>query len=485
KTDDQWRNDYRKYWVQNSLGGVFNKLKALGYGPPDDNNALIAWQQAHFDTLVAYHNAAEAYANAANPVVSSSKDFFQPGTARFDSLFNSLVSRKSNAREGGTSFYDKSALYHVHGEYHFSPLFLEDLLVGANYRLYRPVSDGTIFSDTNGIRITNQEWGAYVGAEKNLGKFKLNGTVRVDKNQNFDLISTPALSIVYNPSPNNYLRFSFSSAIRNPTLTDQYLNLNVGRATLIGNLNGFDSLITIESFTDYRQTLDRTKLRYINLAPIQPEKVKTFEVGYRTTLFNRVYTDMSYYYSIYNDFIGYNIGLTTPFNDIGLPEFDKLRVYRIASNATQQVTTQGASIGLNYFFRQYYMVSGNYSWNKLITKESDPIIPAFNTPEHKYNLGFSGRDMRLKFLRGNNTWGFNINYKWVQGFLYEGSPQFTGNIQTYDQVDAQINCIITKIHTTFKLGASNLLDNQQFQTYGGPRIGRMAYVSIVYDFVKR
>jgi hypothetical protein len=38
---------------------------------------------------------------------------------------------------------------------------------------------------------------------------------------------------------------------------------------------------------------------------------------------------------------------------------------------------------------------------------------------------------------------------------------------------------------TFKLGAANLLNNQQFQTYGGPRIGRMAYLSMVYDFAKK
>ncbi len=88
--------------------------------------------------------------------------------------------------------------------------------------------------------------------EKQVGNFKFSATVRVDKNQNFDYLATPAASIVWTPRENNYLRLSFSSAIRNPTLTDQYLNLRVGPATLIGNLNGFDSLITLESFNRYR-----------------------------------------------------------------------------------------------------------------------------------------------------------------------------------------------------------------------------------------
>jgi len=78
-----------------------------------------------------------------------------------------------------------------------------------------------------------------------------------------------------------------------------------------------------------------------------------------------------------------------------------------------------------------------------------------------------------------------VEDKWVQGFVFEGSPQFTGEIPTYDMLDAQVNFTFSKIHTTIKMGASNILDNQQFQTYGGPRIGRMAYISATYDFKKK
>ncbi|MEO6039022.1 MAG: TonB-dependent receptor, partial [Saprospiraceae bacterium] len=145
-----------------------------------------------------------------------------------------------------------------------------------------------------------------------------------------------------------------------------------------------------------------------------------------------------------------------------------------------EVTTQGFSIGLNYYFATYFQFNGNYSWNKLNkTFADDPIIPAFNTPENKFNIGISGRDIRIGRLKQT---GFNVTYKWVEGFVFEGSPQFTGNIPTYDMVDAQWNCTVRKWHTTFKLGATNILNNKQFQTYGGPRIGRMAYLGITYDF---
>ena len=488
QTNEQWQQEYERWWVRNDLGAVFNNMRNAGYGPPEDFEGLLQWQRDNAALLADYHQQAQAFANQGNPV-NETVPFYEPGTARFDELFNDIVSRKNNSTENGTLFYDKSALYHGHGEYTFKPKFLDEWVVGANMRMYRPNSDGTIFNDSMGIRIQNSEWGAYTGIEKKVGDLIFSATVRVDKNQNFDLLSTPAASVVWSPRKNNYLRVSFSSAIRNPTLTDQYLNLRVGPATLVGNLNGFDSLITIESFNVYRNN-NSVPLDYLKIDPIKPEKVKTLEVGYRTTLFDRLYVDGSYYYNIYDDFIGYNIGLTLPFERVEIfpgtytffPEFDKIQVFRVAANSAQRVTSQGFAVALNYYFGDYYMLQGNYSWNQLNTIATDPIVPAFNTPEHKFNIGFSGRDIPLW---AKNTLGFNVNYKWIDSFIFEGSPQFTGLIPSYDLLDAQVNVTLPKLNSVVKLGASNVLNNKQFQTYGGPRIGRMAYLSLVYDFRKK
>jgi iron complex outermembrane receptor protein len=93
---------------------------------------------------------------------------------------------------------------------------------------------------------------------------------------------------------------------------------------------------------------------------------------------------------VYDNFLGFRLGVDSDFNQFGIPI--NTTVYRYAANSTNQVTTQGASIGLNYYFGDYFMASGNYSWNRLNKQfEDDPIIPAFNTPEHKFNLGLSGR----------------------------------------------------------------------------------------------
>lgn len=497
KIDELWAQHYRSYWK--TIGKFQDRMKELGYPQivldpitfeaSFDFAKARQWLRDNADSLTVWHRRAEDFANLKQDDPKQiTSNYFAPGTYAFDTIFQRITSSKSNASEGGTRFFDKSALYHIQGEYKFKPSWLEYWTVGANARLYRPYSDGTIFKDGVGQdRISNFEYGIYSGLSKKFFDNKWTGTLtcRLDKNQNFNFISTPAASLVYKPKENTYWRVSFSSAIRNPTLTDQYLNLNVGRAILSGNLDGVKNLITVESFIKYLGDKKDNLIKRFDIGPVKPERVQTFETGFRTTLFSRVYADLGYYYSIYNDFIGYNIGIKVDsFDLLGLPR--GVQAYRYSANSINTVKTQGFSIGLNYYFAKYYGVNGNFSWNKLIkTVDDDPIIPAFNTPEFKYNIGFSARELQM-IVGGRRIQniGFNINYKWVQGFTFEGSPQFSGYLPAYGLMDAQINYKWRRPNLTFKLGASNLLDNKHYETYGGPLIGRLAYFSLLYDWKK-
>jgi len=509
KLQDQTRSDYQyskvyyRYWVDSIVPGInetWPDLVQIGVDPEFgfpiygyEDGAIPAWYNTYGDSLSMWHSQVEAWTNAGyaglNDVAENPLGHLMPGTPEFEQAFNALVSAKNNEGEGGTRFFDQSSLTHVHGEYVFEPQGLEEVRVGANYRRYAPWSDGTIFSDT-ASKIVNQEVGFYAGMKRRFLEDRLiaTGTIRADKNQNFDWVYSPAASLVFSPRETDYLRMSFSSALRNPTLSDQYLWLDVGPATLVGNLEGADSLITVDSFIDFRNSADaangqyglnRDTLVYFNIDPIRPERVRTFEIGYRTTLGEKVYLDGGYYFSVYQDFIGYNIGLDALF--IGDEQSPRaVDVYRYAANSINEVQTQGASIGLNYYIDNQFMLSGNYSWNELVkTDEDDPIIPAFNTPKHKYNLGITARDLKLK---GKSTWGFGVNYKWIQGFLFEGSPQFTGFVPTYDLLDAQVNFVVEPWNTTIKVGGSNLLQNIHIEAYGGPYVGRMLYGSLVYEF---
>lgn len=509
-----WNSQYNAYWgsvitpeVQ-AMPGYIKATQAAGMGWTQAQ--WIAWQdqfiQEHLGAFAAFHEQAQEYTNQLNTAYLH--PFYVPGTARFQEKFNEITGKRFT--EGGSLFYDKSALAHVMGEYKFRPAFGE-VTVGGNYREYHPNSAGTIFRDTGDVRIVNREFGLVAGLEKKWMDNKLTGTatLRLDKNQNFDPLLSPAASLVYAASPARVWRLSFSSAIRNPTLADQYLFYNVGRALLLGNVDGQfetgrDSLFTLESFNVYRNKdfLNTNNLDYFHVDRIRPEQVRTVEAGYRGTHWESVYLDISAYHSWYTDFIGYIIGLHADFDSpTAIPQ--RLQAYRVAANAASQVITRGINAGLTWY-RPKLSYTFNYSYNQLASGDDDPIIPAFNTPRNKFNAGLNARDRKLPFSNLKRL-GYGLNWKYVEGYLFEGSPQFTGPITSYDMVDAQASVTFPKQNLTVKLGASNLfgllplwdkavpssdkldkvINNEVYLVYGGPRIGRLAYVQVTYEWNKR
>ena len=478
--DWDWYNRYRGYWTGNITDQVRdldpNVVWEPTLGQTLDISAIDSVVAANPEQMAAWHNEAEAFANEEHGDLGGALAYFEPGTARFDSLLTDITS-KTSFLEGGSRIQDKSALYHLHGEKIFNTEFAK-FTVGANGRIYTPKSEGALFSDTGGVTIINREFGVYAGAEKRFkdDEWILKASIRVDKNENFNFLPSPAVSLIWQPNKEHSLRATLTSAIRNPTLLNQYMYYNVGRAKLVGNISGYDSLVTIESLRDYYYTQNPDTLSYFNLDPIAPEEVKSVEVGYRGVLFKNLYVDMNYYFNSYTNFIGFTTGADITILQSGFVVND---VYRIATNSRERITTQGATVGLNYYLGDNYAINGNYSWNVLNKESDDPIIPAYNTPEHKFNIGFRGRDLSIKKFKG---FGFNVNYKWIEGFIFEGSPQFTGSVPTYGLLDAQINKRIDKANLTIKIGASNLLNNQVLQVYGGPFVGRMIYTSLSFDW---
>jgi iron complex outermembrane receptor protein len=513
-----WNFEYNKYWgttitpLVRALPGYITTTQAGAMGW--DQAQWIAWQDQfvadNFTVFQAFHEQTLEHMNALNTAYID--PFYVPGTDRFNAKFDEITSKRFT--EGGSLFYDKSILAHAMGEYKL-PTALGEVTLGASARQYLPNSAGTIFRDTGDVRIRNHEFGLVAGLERKMLDQKLTGTLtlRMDKNENFNALFSPALSLVYAETPAHVWRLSFSSAIRNPTLADQYLYYNVGRALLLGNVDGQfeagrDSMFTIDSFNEYRDTPGGLlqglgKLEYFNVDRLRPEQVRTVEAGYRGTHWENVYLDLSAYRSWYTDFIGYIIGLYGPFDQTNGFPISGIQAFRVAANATGQVTTQGVNAGITWY-RPKLTWTANYSWNVLASESDDPIIPAFNTPENKLNAGFNARDRKIPFT-DLKRFGYGVNWKFVEGYTFEGSPQFTGPIPSYDMVDAQVNLSFPKQDLTVKLGASNLFglvpffdpdvadgdrlerafNNEVYLVYGGPRIGRLAYVQIAYEWNNR
>jgi len=491
-SDEDWDYLYKDYWRDNITDKIrdidpninwtpwYDPVTQTGY--PADTAAInqILSQPQYIDSLYVWHQQTAEYANTAY-VPFGSESFYKVGTNRFDSLKNEITS-KASVLNGGSKIVDQSALYHLHGEKTWDTDFCK-ITLGGNGRIYTPKSGGSLFSDTGSNVIVNREYGGYFGIEKKFlsDQLMLKASLRIDKNQNFKFLPTPAVSLIYNLDDNNTIRATFTSAIRNPTLLNQYMYYNVGRAKLVGNINGYDSLVTIESLRTYTYSeFEEDSLEYFSVNPISPEKVKCLDIGYRGVINRKIYIDAGYYFNWYTNFIGFVTGADVfldPF--LGNPYI--LDVYRIATNSTERITTQGFSLGLNYYLDNQFTINANYSWNKLNQINDDPIIPAYNTPENKFNIGINGKEIDVSLFNIGKI-SFNTNYKWVQGFIFEGSPQFTGEIPSYGLLDFQVTKQISKLDLAIKLGASNILNNEIIQVYGGPYIGRMAYLSLLFDF---
>ena len=119
------------------------------------------------------------------------------------------------------------------------------------------------------------------------------------------------------------------------------------------------------------------------------------------------------------------------------------------------------------------MASANYTWTDLNTKNlSDPIIPGFNTPNHKFNIGLSAK----KIWKG---FGFNTNFKWVGNYQWESSFG-DGKVPSFHLWDIQVNYEFPKWFTLFA-GGSNITNNRHIEAYGSPMIGGTGYAGILFN----
>jgi outer membrane receptor protein involved in Fe transport len=177
-----------------------------------------------------------------------------------------------------------------------------------------------------------------------------------------------------------------------------------------------------------------------------------------------------------------NAGESSGVQDINIRNYQS---YSIATNSKSNVTTYGGGLAVNYLFGKGIEGYANYTYAKLSkTDGDDNLIPGFNTPEHKFNIG----------LKGNRVWqglGFNLNFSWTDSYTWR-SP-FTDRaarihgvddqtVPSYHTLDLQINYKVNSIFSTFRVGGSNIYNNKHIEVLGGPEIGALYYASWTFRF---
>ena len=510
KSDENWFNQYfvaysGKLTNDPLLSQIYNLIRPNGPTiKPFDHDAARDFANANNEDI--YRGLVQIFGgdpNNPNALPFKGRAAFRAGTSEFQDALNSVISVPNF--EVGARFVDQSSLYHTEGQYDFkNEIKFLSLIVGANYRMYVVNSQGTIFSDTNGV-IRNHETGAYAQASKKLinNRLKLTTSIRADKNSNFDWQYSPRIAAMVSlgKNYNHNFRVSAQTGFRMPTLQAQYINLFVNVYQYIGALPGSDEYYgingnsyTATSVAEYDEAVKNGDpnagrfLRQATIETIRPEKIQTFECGYKTLLFNGLYIDINYYLNQYKDFMG-SFGLWGPKKDsagqyyhltpelMSKPDRDNyLTRYQRYINTPTPVTAHGFAVGTMLALSAKYSITANYNFNEqFLTDEilKDNIINGFNTPKHKCNVAFTGRNIAKNV-------GFVVSYRWND--TYEFNDGFgVGPVPAYSLVDAQVSYRVPKIKTNFRLGGTNLLNNRHIEAWGSPTIGSMVYFQIVYD----
>ncbi len=501
-------------------------------------NALNAYAADHggltSDNLAAAAQYARQQADASR---------VQPGTAEFEQLKNTIITLnnwdiKSNSipdapETGGAALIQKSRLYHTEAQWDLSDkVKVFNLLIGGDARIYQVIPDGNNFVDFSrpiaernrplkdgsfGNDIYYKKIGVFSQITKTFfdDKLKLFASLRYDYNPEFNPKLTPRLAAVYTFKQNHNFRFTYQQGYRFPALFEALSYVNNGRVKRVGSLSyideglgylensytqasviNFNAAVSAQGNTDAAALANRNLLVAANLPKARPEHISSFEVGYKSILFNnKLVIDIDAYSNVYDGFLGQvqvyvPKGETVGSDAAVIAMLDRNRDatigtantvaskgqdrYRVYTNAKNDYHNFGSALGMTYNFYKKYTLAGNINFNKMRSNSTnDVFITGFNTPAWATNLSFGNREV-VKNI------GFTITWRWQDAFVWE-SPLVTGDVAAYSTIDAQVNYRLPKTKSTIKVGASNILDHRYIQYAGGPTIGGLYYVAITVD----
>jgi iron complex outermembrane recepter protein len=458
--------------------------------------------------------AARATADAGKPAV---------GSTQFNDLFTKLSTTLNtdfipgSTTIKGVRLLDNSKMSHFEGMYNFKDMLPKEVEVvaGSSYRKYNMVTKSTVFpTKKDGSEFTIAEFGAYVQGSYNwaiseLVNLKPTVAVRYDKNEYFNGGFTPRVSGVLSVGDHN-IRASWQSAFRNPSPNQL---LSDGKTGEVGGseaaLTSADLIknpgYTANSVTAYRVSGNTADLIPFAVDPTKftTEKIKTWEIGYKTLIGNKLYIDAFYFNSQYSDFIAaQNVsqpatsGLVTDLKAAGTT-----RNYGVNFNNYNQIYVNGWGLGLDYALGGGYNISANYAnqvgtitlkdnfgvirkdaFNVEVVKRkmSDPAVSKvqrnfFISPENRFNVVLSNPKVTKNI-------GFSVAYRWTDKMWVEqGNTQGDVWLPSWQTLDASVTYKLPKIKSAVKLGASNLMNKYFSQGYGLAQIGGMYYVSFMYN----
>ncbi|TAF46624.1 MAG: energy transducer TonB [Sphingobacteriales bacterium] len=539
-------NDYvvRAYLSTENTGNSYNVKPLADNLDLASGGSNSVWAAKYKTSLTAQlANGVDLATATANARIAADASRVVPGTPEFNNLKNTIIGINNwdiksalipdAPATGGAALVQKSHMYHTEAQWDLSKkVKIFDLLIGGDARLYQVTPDGNNFVDFSrpiadrnkqqadgsfGNDIYYKKVGAFGQVTKTFfeEKLKLFGSLRFDYNPEFDPKLTPRLAAVYTVDKNHNFRFTYQLGYRFPALFEALSYVNNGRVKRVGSLPiineglgylensytqasviNFNAAVSAAGNTDAAALANRGLLQVANLPKTNPERINSFEIGYKSVLLeNKLILDIDAYTNTYSGFLGQAQvfvpkGQTVNSDAAVIAMLDRNRDaqpaagvnaasngqerYRVYTNAKNEYRNFGSAVGITYSFFKKYSIAGNASFNKIRTNQSNDIfVTGFNTPEWSTNLSIGNREV-VKNV------GFSVVYKWQQAFLWE-SPLVTGTIPSFNTFDAQVTLRVPKQKASIKIGASNIFNRRYIQYAGGPTLGGLYYAAITFD----
>ncbi|MBC7744746.1 MAG: TonB-dependent receptor [Flavobacterium sp.] len=470
----------------------------------------------------------------------------EPGTPYFDELKNTIIKINNwdndavlpgtgAAKTGGAWLTQRSRTYHTDAQWNLSEkIKVFDLLIGADARIYEVIPDGNNFVDFSrpiadrnkplpdgsfGDNVYYKKFGGFAQVTKTLlkEKLKLYGSLRLDYNPEFQAKINPRVAAVYTLAEKHNFRVSFQNGFRFPAIFEAISFVNNGNIRRVGGLsyinkglNYLDNSYTLASINSFNAAVNkdlttglpaneaalknRNLLAITSLAETRPERINSFEAGYKSILLNnKLVVDLDAYANQYVGFLGqvevsvpYQSGSGKPVNQVTVGSDEAVIAmlaanrnaqqtrYRVYTNAKNTYNNFGSSLGLTYNFYKKYTFAGSLSYNDISeNKQSDYFVVGFNTPNLATNLSFGNREI-IKNL------GFNMVWKWQDAFQWE-SPLVNGLVSSFNTFDAQVSYRLPKVKAIVKTGGTNIFNSKYFQYAGGPTLGGLYYIALTFD----
>ena len=310
-----------------------------------------------------------------------------------------------------------------------------------------------------GEDIKTDQKGVYGQAELPIvPQLRFVGAARYDNHDRYDPQWSPKAALLFTPIQDQTFRVTWNRAFKSPSVLQYgffFPDFSAGIG-VFGNPNGY---LIKNAAGDVVRTI----------APIEPERNTTWELGYKGVLADRFFMDITGYHSTFKKFMSPLVVianfLTLPAQGGPTYAFDaKTGEKLVGSTGGPQIPLTyynvgdakiyGTDIGLKFLLTPTVALNGTASFQKLdtviaVTATDPKEATAFNSPTTKFNVGMDFANLYANQLRGS----FTVRY--VNGYHFLSGVN-NGKIPTFSTFDFTAGYKLPFSGTSLNLSVQNL-----------------------------